>query len=99
MRSASNDVEHAEFDYVVAADGAHSAVRQLCGIDMAGALNLQTIANVHFTSRSLSAAARENPAMLYFVVREAGDARRWRSSCISDTALGLCVCLRSSTRT
>lgn len=65
-------MEHAEFDYVVAADGAHSVVRQLCGIDMAGALNLQTIANVHFTSHSLSEAARENPAMLYFVVRGGG---------------------------
>lgn len=44
-------------------------VRQLCAIDMAGALNLQTIANVHFSSHSLSEAARGNPAMLYFVVR------------------------------
>ncbi|KAF1327967.1 Polyketide hydroxylase, partial [Globisporangium splendens] len=63
----SNELEQARFDYVIGADGAHSLVRQLCDIDMAGALNLQSIVNVHFTSKALSAAAKENPAMLYFV--------------------------------
>ncbi|RLN95280.1 hypothetical protein BBJ28_00011838 [Nothophytophthora sp. Chile5] len=63
-----NTLEHASFDYVVGADGAHSLVRQLCGVEMAGTRNLQSIANVHFTSKALSDAARENPAMLYFVV-------------------------------
>lgn len=63
----SNSVEEASYDYVVGADGAHSLVRQLCGIDMAGTRNLQSIANVHFTSKALSEAARENPGMLYFV--------------------------------
>lgn len=65
----SQQIEEATFDYVIGADGAHSLVRQLCGIDMAGALNLQSIVNVHFTSKALSEAARENPAMLYFIVR------------------------------
>ncbi|KAL3659548.1 hypothetical protein V7S43_015535 [Phytophthora oleae] len=63
----TNTLETESYDYVVGADGAHSLVRQLCGIDMAGTRNLQSIANVHFTSRALSEAARENPAMLYFV--------------------------------
>lgn len=64
----TNTLEEASYDYVVGADGAHSLVRQLCGIDMVGTRNLQSIANVHFTSKALSEAARENPAMLYFVV-------------------------------
>ncbi|KAG1708605.1 hypothetical protein DVH05_022233 [Phytophthora capsici] len=63
----TNTVETKNYDFVVGADGAHSLVRQLCGIDMAGTRNLQSIANVHFTSKTLSEAARENPAMLYFV--------------------------------
>ncbi|KAG7395090.1 hypothetical protein PHYBOEH_004242 [Phytophthora boehmeriae] len=63
----SNTLEKASYDYVVGADGAHSLVRQLCGIDMVGTRNLQSIANVHFTSKALSDAARENPGMLYFV--------------------------------
>ncbi|KAG7386394.1 hypothetical protein PHYPSEUDO_000323 [Phytophthora pseudosyringae] len=63
----TNRLEQESYDYVVGADGAHSLVRQLCGIDMAGTRNLQSIANVHFTSKALSEAARENPAMLYFV--------------------------------
>ncbi|KAG6574692.1 Polyketide hydroxylase [Phytophthora cinnamomi] len=63
----TNTQEIASYDYVVGADGAHSLVRQLCGIDMVGTRNLQSIANVHFTSKALSEAARENPAMLYFV--------------------------------
>lgn len=71
LRSATQELERASFDYVIGADGAHSLMRQLCGIDMAGALNLQSIVNVHFTSSALSKAARENPAMLYFIVRTA----------------------------
>ncbi|GMG14652.1 unnamed protein product [Phytophthora fragariaefolia] len=63
----TNTLEKASYDYVVGADGAHSLVRELCGIDMVGTRNLQSIANVHFTSKALSEAARENPAMLYFV--------------------------------
>ncbi|KAG3120148.1 hypothetical protein PI124_g1035 [Phytophthora idaei] len=63
----TNTLEQESYDYVVGADGAHSLVRQLCGIDMVGTRNLQSIANVHFTSKALSEAARENPAMLYFV--------------------------------
>lgn len=60
----------AAYDYVIGADGAHSLVRQLCGVDMVGALNLQSIVNVHFTSKELSRRAQENPAMLYFIVRQ-----------------------------
>ncbi|ETN09290.1 hypothetical protein PPTG_11736 [Phytophthora nicotianae INRA-310] len=63
----TNALEQETYDYVVGADGAHSLIRQLCGIDMVGTRNLQSIANVHFTSKALSEAARENPAMLYFV--------------------------------
>ncbi|RLN59985.1 hypothetical protein BBJ28_00001369 [Nothophytophthora sp. Chile5] len=68
--SSDHTLEHASFDYVVGADGAHSLVRQLCGVEMAGTRNLQSIANVHFTSKALSDAARENPAMLYFVFNQ-----------------------------
>ncbi|CAH0474961.1 unnamed protein product [Peronospora belbahrii] len=63
----TDTVEQASYDFILGADGAHSLVRQLCGIGMAGTLNLQSIANVHFTSKALSKAASENPAMLYFV--------------------------------
>ncbi|EEY56473.1 polyketide hydroxylase, putative [Phytophthora infestans T30-4] len=63
----TNTLEQDSYDYVVGADGAHSLVRDLCGINMAGTRNIQSIANVHFTSKVLSEAARENPAMLYFV--------------------------------
>ncbi|TMW56936.1 hypothetical protein Poli38472_002861 [Pythium oligandrum] len=66
----SNRVEEATYDYVVGADGAHSLVRQLNGIEMVGVRNLQSIVNVHFTCKTLSAAAREHPAMLYFVFNE-----------------------------
>ncbi|GLE02019.1 hypothetical protein PINS_up010857 [Pythium insidiosum] len=62
--------EDATFDVVIGADGAHSFVRQQCGIDMAGTRNLQSIVNVHFTSKTLSAAAEEHPGMLYFVFNE-----------------------------
>ena len=65
----TDTIEHASYDFVVGADGAHSLVRQFCGIRMVGTCNLQSIANVHFTSKALSDAASENPAMLYFVVR------------------------------
>lgn len=77
----SNEEEVADFDVVIAADGAHSSVRELCGIGMAGTRNLQTIANVHFTSRALSEAARENPAMLYFVVRPLVSSWLYNSRC------------------
>uniref|UniRef100_A0AAV1T588 FAD-binding domain-containing protein n=1 Tax=Peronospora matthiolae TaxID=2874970 RepID=A0AAV1T588_9STRA len=66
-RLDTDTLEEESYDYVIGADGAHSLVRQLCGIDMVGSCNLQSIANVHFTSKVLSKAARENPAMLYFV--------------------------------
>uniref|UniRef100_M4BTG6 FAD-binding domain-containing protein n=1 Tax=Hyaloperonospora arabidopsidis (strain Emoy2) TaxID=559515 RepID=M4BTG6_HYAAE len=69
-RLDTNTLEEGSYDYVIGADGAHSLVRQLCGIDMVGSSNLQSIANVHFTSKALSKAARENPAMLYFVCKE-----------------------------
>ncbi|CAH0492627.1 unnamed protein product [Peronospora farinosa] len=63
----TDTVEQASYDFVVGADGAHSLVRHFCGINMAGTSNMQSIANVHFTSKALSDAASENPAMLYFV--------------------------------
>ncbi|KAI9915401.1 hypothetical protein PsorP6_008123 [Peronosclerospora sorghi] len=66
----TDTLETASYDYVVGADGVHSLVRQLCGIDMVGTPNLQSIANVHFTSPALSKVARENPAMLYFVFNQ-----------------------------
>ncbi|KAJ0411284.1 hypothetical protein ATCC90586_004200 [Pythium insidiosum] len=67
---SSGRYEDATFDVVIGSDGAHSFVRQQCGIDMAGTRNLQSIVNVHFTSKTLSAAAEEHPGMLYFVFNE-----------------------------
>ncbi|DAZ99351.1 TPA: hypothetical protein N0F65_005202 [Lagenidium giganteum] len=66
----TNAIEHATYDYVVAGDGAHSLVRDRCGIPLVGAANLQSIINVHFMSQQLSEAAQENPAMLYFIFNE-----------------------------
>ncbi len=43
-------------DYLVGADGARSRVRQYAGVDMQGPESMQTLINVHFTCKGLSAA-------------------------------------------
>ncbi|GLC41790.1 hypothetical protein PLESTB_001702100 [Pleodorina starrii] len=53
--------------YLVAADGAHSAVRGMMGGKMEGEGALQHLLNAHFTSRALARLASSRPAMLYFV--------------------------------
>ena len=54
-------------DYLVGADGAHSRVREIAGMKMEGVACLQSIMNIHFTSKSLSKALQGREAMLYFV--------------------------------
>ncbi|EFJ46561.1 hypothetical protein VOLCADRAFT_93005 [Volvox carteri f. nagariensis] len=60
--------------YLVAADGAHSAVRGLMGgrletpqAPLPGAGPLQHLINAHFISAALASRAARHPAMLYFV--------------------------------
>lgn len=43
-------------DYLLGADGAQSQVRQYAGVDMEGPEAMQTLINVHFTCKGLSAA-------------------------------------------
>mmetsp|Transcript_32897 Transcript_32897/g.86854 ORF Transcript_32897/g.86854 Transcript_32897/m.86854 type:complete len:732 (-) Transcript_32897:43-2238(-) len=57
-----------ECDYLVAADGANSRIRQLLGIPMVGRPNVQSLMNVHFRTRPLPTTSQAGrPAMLYFV--------------------------------
>lgn len=60
--------------FVLGADGAHSAVRKQIGIDLVEEQpNLQHLINVHFFSPSLAAWLQNHiPAMLYFVYSTAG---------------------------
>ena len=56
-------------EYVIAADGAASTVRELCNIAMLGKSNLQHLVNVHFTHPTAWEVLQHRPAMLYFVFR------------------------------
>ncbi len=54
-------------DYVIACDGAGSAVRKSLDIDMEGPPRLQSFVMVHFTA-NLSAAVGENTGVLHFLL-------------------------------
>lgn len=54
--------------YLVAADGAHSRVRQALGIPLEGRPALQHLINVFFTSPSLGRQLKPQGGMLYFVI-------------------------------
>jgi 2-polyprenyl-6-methoxyphenol hydroxylase-like FAD-dependent oxidoreductase len=56
--------------YLIAADGAHSFIRQSAGISMDGTENIQQLLNVHFICPGLRQLLRPKPAMLYFVFNE-----------------------------
>lgn len=53
---------------LLAADGAKSTVRELAGISMEGARDLQKLVSVHFLSRNLGKyLSSERPGMLFFI--------------------------------
>lgn len=56
-----------ESDYVLACDGANSAIRQLLGIPLKGTELLQTFLNIHFTSKDLGRLCAQRPAMINFI--------------------------------
>ncbi|CAM9420896.1 unnamed protein product, partial [Discosporangium mesarthrocarpum] len=57
-------------DYLVAADGAHSRVRQWAGISLRGYHEMSHLVNIHFTCKELSHRLTQDPGMLYFVYNE-----------------------------
>ncbi|CAM6010703.1 unnamed protein product [Sphagnum balticum] len=57
--------------YLVAADGAGSSVRELAGVQMEGDENLQKLISVHFMSKQLGQHLLDSvPGMLYFVFNQ-----------------------------
>jgi 2-polyprenyl-6-methoxyphenol hydroxylase-like FAD-dependent oxidoreductase len=58
-------------DYLVAADGANSLVRQSLDISLKGEESMHTLMNIHFTCAGLLGLLMPRPAMLYFVFNEA----------------------------
>ncbi|CAM9141189.1 unnamed protein product [Choristocarpus tenellus] len=57
-------------DYLIAADGAHSIVRQHAGIDLHGHQAMSHLVNIHFTCEKLVERLPDRPGMLYFVYNE-----------------------------
>jgi len=57
--------------YLVAADGAGSSVRELAGVQMEGDENLHKLISVHFMSNQLGQHLLDSvPGMLYFVFNQ-----------------------------
>jgi 2-polyprenyl-6-methoxyphenol hydroxylase-like FAD-dependent oxidoreductase len=54
-------------DYLVAADGANSQLRQQLGINMVGLEAMQHLMNIHFRCPGLKQYLSKRPGMLYFV--------------------------------
>uniref|UniRef100_A0A0G4ICN7 FAD-binding domain-containing protein n=1 Tax=Chromera velia CCMP2878 TaxID=1169474 RepID=A0A0G4ICN7_9ALVE len=63
-------VSSVETPLLIAADGAHSRVRNLLSFEMMGNPCLQNLINVYFTSKELGRMAKERPGMLYFVFNQ-----------------------------
>lgn len=65
--------QYLQCEYLVAADGAHSRIRQTLGIEMEGKDNMQHLMNVHFHCPGLRhyLLQQRRPAMLYFVFHQA----------------------------
>jgi len=59
--------EKIESDYVLACDGANSAIRQRLGIALKGTDLLQTFLNIHFISKQLGKLCAQRPAMINFI--------------------------------
>lgn len=57
-------------DYLVAADGANSAVRRSLEIPLIGEDSMHTLMNIHFTCHGLLDLLQPRPAMLYFSFNE-----------------------------
>lgn len=54
-------------DYVIAADGAHSPIRNKLHIQMEGNPSIQNLMNIHFVSPGLHKLLGDRPGMLYFI--------------------------------
>lgn len=55
------------FKYVVGADGAHSQVRRLCGIELHGRAAIESFISIHFECPELWERMNARGAMLYFI--------------------------------
>ena len=64
------DIRWLTCDYLLAADGANSFVRNALCISLEGQSNMQTLLNVHFSCPGLRSLLNPRPAMLYFVFNE-----------------------------
>ena len=73
LKLSNTDNSHA-FDlsprFIIAADGAHSQIREAIGVRLTGQEALQTLMNVHFTCPGLRQLLQPRSAMLYFVFNE-----------------------------
>ena len=67
---SNNDLDYIDFDYLIAADGANSFIRNKIGISLKGKAEMQTLLNVHFSCPGLRELLHPRPAMLYFVFNE-----------------------------
>lgn len=54
-------------DFLIAADGAHSHIRNKLNIQMEGNPSMQNLMNIHFTSPGLHKLLGERSGMLYFI--------------------------------
>ena len=67
VRRYGPELHSRRFKYVVGADGAHSEVRRLCGIELQGRRAIESFVSIHFECRALWERMRSRGAMLYFV--------------------------------
>ncbi len=54
-------------DYLIAADGANSRIRNMLGVKMMGTAAMQHLINIHFMAPGLRGHLHGREAMLYFV--------------------------------
>ncbi len=60
-------------DYVIAADGAHSPIRDKLHIPMEGNPSMQNLMNIHFVSPGLHKLLGDRSGMLYFIFNKVGN--------------------------
>ncbi|CAG9312188.1 unnamed protein product [Blepharisma stoltei] len=68
VKIRTNQGDTYECDYLIAADGQFSTVRNLLGIKMTGFGSWQDFINIHFFSKELGKLAKRSPAMVFFVL-------------------------------